>query len=141
MFGSILIEKMLEDATLSVFENENNFEIVFNSKDVLFQIHKESLSINLYFDAWELVAENEEMICNKVLCIYLKLNYLVQNGLFRMLIDGNTSSTEWDNLKKVQSCLSFFKDIKVENSKELCVHQLQLMSNYGTKKHHSFIRV
>jgi len=141
MLGFKLIEKMLEDSSLSIFEKGNNFEIVFNSKDVLFQIHKESLSINLYFDAWELVAENEEMICNKVLCIYLKLNYLVQNGLFRMLIEGNTSSTELNNLTRFQSCLSFFKDFRVEKSKELSVHQLQLLSNYATKKHQSFSRV
>jgi hypothetical protein len=140
MFGSKLIEKILEDSSLTILENENYFELIYNSKEILFQIHKESLSINLYFDAWELVAMGEEKICNTVLCIYLKLNYLVQNGLFRIFIDGNASSIECNNSKSVQNCLRFFKDIKVGKSNGMTEVQLQIMSTYGTKMHHTFNR-
>jgi hypothetical protein len=140
MFGSVLIEKMLGETSLSIFENENNYEIVSNSNEVLFQIHKESLSINLYFDAWELVAKGEEKICNTVLSVYLKLNYLVQNGLFRILIEGNTTSVEWNNSQSVQNSLRFFKDIQVDKSQAMTGIQVQIMSVYGTKKHHTFNR-
>jgi hypothetical protein len=74
------------------------------------------------------------------LCIYLKLNYLVQNGLFRIFIEGNASSIECNNSKSVQNCLRFFKDIKVGKSNGMTDVQLQIMSTYGTKMHHTFNR-
>ena len=141
MFGSSLIEKLLNDTNLRVKEKEGHFEIVSLVEEPLFHVHKETFSIHLVLDIVEFVSNYEETICCELLCTYMKLNYLVQHGFLKRFLDTNPSNNEELNLKKVHNCLSFFEELKGEKKANLSEHQLNVINIYHKKMQESFIRL
>lgn len=141
MFGSKLIEKVINDASISVNVEHRQYHVLLNSETPLFHICKDSYKIHLTKHTWDLMVQTEESLCGILLCTYLKLNYLLQHGYLKLFIDGNTGEIGTLSLKKIQNCLNFFEELKGEKATNLNEHQLKAIRTYGLKMHKSFIRV
>lgn len=141
MFGSKLIEKLINDTSISVSVEQQKYTVVLQSNLPLFHIYKNTCQIKLTRNTWELIENSEVNLCNVVLCTYLKLNYLLQHGYMKLFIEGNEKVTEKISLKKIQNCLSFFEELKGERTSNLSDHQLHAINVYGKNLHESSTRV
>ena len=141
MFGSKLIEKLINDTSISVNVESRQYHVLLNEETPLFHICKDSYKIQLTKHTWDLMVQTEESLCGVLLCTYLKLNYLLQHGYMKLFIDGNMDKTEALSMTKIQNCLNFFEELKGEKATNLNEQQLKAISTYGLKMHESFIRV
>ncbi len=141
MFGSKLIEKLINDASISVNVENRQYHVILNDETPLFHICHQSLKINLTKHTWDLIVQTEESLCGVLLCTYLKLNYLLQHGYMKLFIDGNNDKAESLSMTKIQNCLNFFEELKGEKATNLNDHQLNAIRTYGLKMHESFIRL
>jgi len=141
MFGSKLIEKLINDASISVNVEHRQYHVILNEETPLFHICHQTLKINLTKHTWDLIVQTEESLCGILLCTYLKLNYLLQHGYMKLFIDGNNDKAESLSMTKIQNCLNFFEELKGEKATNLNEHQLKAIRTYGLKMHKAFIRV
>lgn len=141
MLGSKLIEKLINDASISVTVENRHYHVLLNSEIPIFHICKDSHKINLTNHTFEVVEKAEENICSLLLCTYLKLNYMLQHGYLKLFIEGNTCKKDAVHLTKIQNCLNFFEELKGEKTSNLNEQQINAINTYGIKMHSSFIRL